>query len=77
MERSEIFVRLNEVFRDVFDDNKITVGETTVAADIADWDSLMHITLMQAVEDEFGVKFAMKEIVSLQNVGGIVDIIAK
>lgn len=77
MDNKEIFSRLNEVFCDVFDRGDITVNEGTVAADIKGWDSLQHITLMQAVEDEFDVKFSMKEIVSLKNVGDIAAIIAK
>lgn len=77
MDNREIFTRLNEVFQDVFDKKDITVGAATVAADINGWDSLMHITLMQAVEDEFDVKFSMKEIVSLNNVGEMAAVIAK
>ena len=75
MDRNEIFERLNNVFRDVFDDDSITVTETTTAADIDGWDSLMHITLISAVEDEFDVAFQMKEVVKMKNVGDMADII--
>lgn len=75
MSREEIFDRLNLVFRDVFDDDGITVTDSTTAADIDGWDSLMHITLLSAVEDEFGVSFSMKEVVKMKNVGDMVDII--
>ena len=75
MERSEIFEKLNEIFRDVFDDDSITVTDSTSAADIEDWDSLTHITLISEVEEEFGIKFVMKVVILMQNVGEIVDII--
>ena len=75
MERSEIFEKLNEIFRDVFDDDSITVTDSTSAADIEDWDSLTHITLISEVEEEFGIKFAMKDVIGMQNVGEMVDII--
>ena len=75
METNEIFERLNEVFRDVFDDDTITVAEDTTAADVDGWDSLMHITLISAVEDEFDIKFNMKVVVSMKQVGDMVDII--
>ena len=52
MERSEVFERLNQVFCEVFDDDAITVTEETTAADVAGWDSLMHITLIAEVEEE-------------------------
>ena len=75
MERTEIFERLNNVFREVFDDDSITVTDATTAADIEGWDSLMHITLISAVEDEFDISFNMKDIVQMKNVGDMADII--
>lgn len=75
MEREGIFEKLNEIFREVFDDDSITVEETTSAADIEDWDSLTHITLISEVEDAFDIKFAMKDVIGMQNVGEMVDII--
>ena len=73
---NEIFERLNDIFRDVFDDDSLSVTPATTAADIEDWDSLSHITLMAAVEDEFRMKFSMKEVVEMKNVGEMVSIIA-
>lgn len=71
----EIYERLNEVFRDVFDDDTIEVGESTTADDIEDWDSLNHITLIDAVESEFGVRFTMGEVSGMKNVGEMAEII--
>ena len=76
MNREQIFEKLTGVFQDVFDDESITIGETTTAADIEDWDSLSHIMLLSAVEDEFGVKFDMKAVQGLKNVGEMVSLIA-
>ncbi len=75
MDAKEIYERLNKVFRDVFDDDDITVKAETTANDIEDWDSLEHITLMSAVQKEFKVKFTMGEIASMKNVGEMVQII--
>lgn len=72
-----IIERLNEVFQNVFDNDDITVDRETTAADIEDWDSLEHIRLIAAVEREFGVKFTMKEVSAMQNVGEMIDIIAE
>lgn len=77
MNRDQIFEELTTVFRDVFDDEDVTIGENTTAADIEDWDSLSHIMLLSAVEDEFGIKFDMKAVQSLKNVGEMVDMIGK
>lgn len=77
MSREDIYTRLNEVFRDVFDTDDITVGDETTAADVEGWDSLIHITLMDAVEEEFDIRFDMKTVVKMKNVGEMVDYIEK
>lgn len=77
MSREEIFEKLNEVFRDVFDDEEITVSDATTAKDIEDWDSLEHINLIAAIEQEFGMKFTMGQVVTMKNVGEMADIIAE
>ena len=73
MTREDVFSKLNEVFRDVFDDENITVTDATTADDIADWDSLTHITLIGSVEDEFDIKFPMKDVIGMKNVGEMVS----
>lgn len=75
MSREEIYEKLNEVFRDVFDDESITVNDETVASDVEGWDSLAHINLMATVQEEFEIKIPMKDIVELKNVGDLVNII--
>lgn len=76
MTRQEIFEKLNEVFSDVFDED-ITVTPETTSSDIEEWDSLTHITLISEVEETFGVKFSMKDVLGMKNVGEMADIIEK
>ena len=75
MTREEAYSKLNEVFRDVFEDDDITVDDSTTSADVDGWDSLEHINLINAVEQEFDIKFNMGQIVSMKNVGEMADII--
>ena len=63
MSREEIYEQLNEVFRDVFDDDTIEVNDQTTSRDIEDWDSLEHINLIAAIETQFGMKFTMGQVV--------------
>ena len=72
MERAEVYSRLTDVFRDVFD-REVALVDATTAADVPGWDSLNHITLIGTVEDEFDVKFPMKDVVGMKNVGELVD----
>lgn len=77
MNKNEIIKRLTEVFADVFDDDSIVITEKTTANDIDDWDSIEHINLIGAVEDEFGMRFKMREVSGMKNVGEMIDIIAE
>ncbi|MDR1000791.1 MAG: acyl carrier protein [Clostridiales bacterium] len=75
MTREQAYERVNKVFRDIFDDESIIVIDTTTADNIEDWDSLEHINLIVALEEEFGMKFTMGEVIGMYNVGEAVDII--
>ena len=75
MTREEAYERLTKVFRDVFDDEDIVLCDETTSDDIEDWDSFEHINLVVAVEDEFSFKIPMGKVVTMKNVGEMVDII--
>ena len=60
------------IFRYVFENDEIEISETTVAADIPEWDSLNHIYLVVAIEKYFKVKFTTHQIQSWQSVGDII-----
>ena len=77
MEKEAILKKLNEVFREVFDLDDVVVTRETVADDIEEWDSLEHINLISAVESTFKMKFKMKEVSTMKNVGEMVDVILK
>ncbi len=75
MERKDVLNKVQEIIRDVFDDESLVITDETVAADVDGWDSLMHIILIGTIEDEFDIKFAMKDVVGVKNVGQLVDLI--
>ena len=75
MSREEVFSKVTEIFRDVFDDSTLVIGDDTNADDIEDWDSLEHIALIVSMEKEFNLKFDIKEVNKLENVGQMIDLI--
>lgn len=75
MTRAEVFEKLTEVFCDVFDDDAITLSEDTTAADVEGWDSVEHFNLISEVESVFKLRFQMREVSGMKNVGELVDII--
>lgn len=75
--RSEIRNRLNLVFQEVFDDDDIKIYDEMTADDIEEWDSLMHIALVVAVENDFNMQFNAAEIGELKNIGEMITLIAQ
>lgn len=75
MTREEVYVKLTGVFRDIFDDEDLTISDETTANDIEDWDSLEQVNIIVAAENEFGIVLNIAEINSMKNVGGFVDVI--
>ena len=77
MEMSEIQSRLEAVFRDVFDEPGLKLERSLTAGEIEAWDSISHISLLAAVEKEFGFRFLLGEVRHLENVGELLDLIAR
>ncbi|MCR5718653.1 MAG: acyl carrier protein [Oscillospiraceae bacterium] len=77
MTKEQAMQRLTGVFRDVFDDEEIVLTDNTSAKDIEDWDSLEHINLIAAVEKEFRMRFTVKEVSGMKNVGEMADIVCE
>jgi acyl carrier protein len=69
--------QLEIIFRDVFDDDGITISEEMTANDLEDWDSLSHIQLIVAIEQAFSVRFKTSETIGLKNVGEFINALKK
>jgi acyl carrier protein len=77
MQQEEIYSRLTEILRDVFDDETLVATPELTAHDVKEWDSVNHITLVVAIEQEFGIKFKTAELEKMKNVGQMVEQIEK
>ena len=76
MEKTEILVKVQDIFRDVLDNEEIVLNNDTSADDIEEWDSLSHIQLIVAIEKHFKIKFTSNEILSWNNLGEMIACIA-
>lgn len=75
MSREDVLSKVNDIFKDAFDNEDLVIGFQTTANDVEGWDSLMQMNLIEMIEDEFGMRFDMDEVVGMANVGVMVDII--
>jgi acyl carrier protein len=76
MEKTEIVNQLTPVFRRVFNNNSLVITDELSALDVENWDSLSHMLLIAEVEKQFAIKFKLKDLNKMSNVGDMITIIA-
>ena len=76
MTEGEIYAALDEIFRDVFLRDDITLTPELSAKDVAGWDSFKQIDIILAIEARYSIKFNTRELDSLHNVGDLARTIA-
>ncbi len=64
---------MSRYIRDIFDEEDMVIEDKTSSDDVEEWDSLNHINLVSAIEKEFEIKFTLKELSTLNNVGSLID----
>lgn len=75
MDKNDLLADVQEIFRDVFDEDELQIHFATNAKDIEEWDSLAQIRLTVAIEKRYNIKFAFGELQNLNNVGEMLDVI--
>jgi acyl carrier protein len=75
MNKDEIYTRLQGIFDNVFME-EVKISRELAAKDVEEWDSLTHVSLVLAIEEQFGLRFKVGEIESAKNVGDLVSLIA-
>jgi acyl carrier protein len=71
----DTYSQLTPIFRDVFDDDQLTLAPAMTADDVEGWDSLSHIRLIISVEQAFAVTFSAAEVGALKDVADFVALI--
>ncbi len=75
MDKKELFFKVEEIFKDILDDEEFVLTEEASADTIEDWDSLFHITLIASIEDEFKVHFSTDDIVTMKKVSVLLEVL--
>ena len=75
MNKKNIKEKLQNVFVDVFDDEDLTISNSTNSDDIEEWDSLNHIALVLSIENCFNIRFMTGEVLSLKDVGEMIQLL--
>lgn len=77
MNRDEVFEKMLDICRDVFDDDSLVLTESTMAADVEGWDSLTHLSLVSELEETFDIAFTLDEVTGSRNLGELLTALVK
>lgn len=75
MDREEALKQVQDIFRDILDEEQLVLTDNTTAENVDGWDSLSHIQIVVAIEKHFKFRFTSKEILSWANVGEMMNCI--
>jgi acyl carrier protein len=75
MDRDAVRGAVQEMLRDIVDDDSVVITDATVAEDVVDWDSTNHVRLIVAIEEAMNIRFETDEITQLESVAALVDLI--
>jgi acyl carrier protein len=75
MEKREISDKLTVVFRNILNNQALVLTGELTANDVDNWDSLTHMLIINEVEKEFSIRFKLKELNKMRNVGDMIDLI--
>lgn len=75
MNRLEVTDGLTSIFRKTFVDEALVITDGMTANDVDKWDSLTHMILISEIENAFAIKFKLKDLNKMKNVGDMIDII--
>ena len=75
MERTIVVSKLTPIFKAVFGNNSLVLTNELSANDVEHWDSLSHMLLITEIETAFSIKFKLKDLNKMRNVGDMIEII--
>jgi acyl carrier protein len=75
MGKKELLDKLTLIFRNVLGDDSLTLSNEMTANDVSQWDSLSHMLIITEIENIFSIKFKLKDLNKMRNVGDMIEII--
>ena len=75
MQKTKVLDQLTTIFRTVFNNQSLVLTSALTANDVDNWDSLSHMLLVTAIEERFSIKFKLRELNKMRDVGNMLEII--
>jgi acyl carrier protein len=77
MQKEQVLGEVTQICREIFADPQLLITAATSARDVANWDSMTNLFLIDALEQKYQLKFTFDEILNAENIGSLCDIIVQ
>jgi acyl carrier protein len=75
LERIEISNRVQKILKNILKHNSFEMRDDLMATDVDGWDSLSHMIIITEIEKDYGIKFKLKELNKLKNIGSLIELV--
>lgn len=73
MNRQQLVEDIQAIAREIFAKPELVITDTTSATDVDTWTSLSFMQFLTAIEEKYGFRFKMMELLQLRNIGAVID----
>lgn len=73
MTREELKEDLLPIARQIFADENLEIADTLSASNVDGWTSLAFMQFLTAIEEKYGFKFKIMELLNLSDMGAVMD----
>ncbi|SHI48730.1 acyl carrier protein [Algibacter luteus] len=77
MNKEELLSKIKKSFVRVLEHNNFELNNTTTAEDVDGWESITHMLIMTDIEKSFNIKFKLMDLMSMENVGDLLNTVQK
>lgn len=75
MEEDIIKNKISDVLESILEHNNFEMYDELTAKDVDGWDSLSHMMIITKIEEEFKIRFKLRDLNKLKNLGSLVSVI--
>lgn len=77
MTEEEILAKLKSILEESLETSDLEISRETIARNVDGWTSINHLEIIRKVEQGFGIKIALPELMRMKNIGDLIDVIAR
>lgn len=75
MELNSIKEKIKEILVSILEHDNFEISDELTAKDVDGWDSLSHMMIITKIEEGFNIRFKLRELNKMKNMGSLITLI--